>query len=588
MTFGSPAFFWASLALIPLAAVYLIRIRPRRQPVNTYFLWQRVFQEKAANSLFQRLRHLLSLLLLALTFLAATFALTQPRLDQNETPDLLILIDTSASMQTMEKGLTRLELAKTTAASWIKGLRGSQRAAIASVSDRLTYHSNLSNRARRLQDGLKAVAQTDIALSPRAFPELTLSGTRNGPSQSRILFLTDLQSQDMDLPPGIEIIRIGSEVPNLGITAADLRWKSPDEATLFVTVASTFSEPREVELEITPAANKDRIVRLFTMRIPAHGEASESIEIDSIRPGAWTLRANIKDGFNMDNSAPLGLSAPQPIPVQVQAANPFFYQQVIAAFSSADSLFSPVTGFARLSLAQGNPPPAESAVVFAPEGESPFWKNLGPEIPSGPPEILSPDHPLIARVDPALLEFSGARKLEAPQGSVVVLAHADGTPLLYTVSAAGSSAVVFNFDPAQGDFFLSPWFPVFIHDAAILLTGRNNSFPSCMPTGGSVEIPGTDATGSARFLKAGEPVDIPFHSSATLARTGHYTFTRNSIPWNVGAALLSPGESEKPSASIQTTTFQPTAGWPLSLWLLLAAILIALTEETLYHRRKVG
>jgi hypothetical protein len=432
------------------------------------------------------------------------------------------------------------------------------------------------------------VAASDIALSPHAFGELALPASDSTSTKSRILFLTDLQSQEMNLPPGIEVVRVGGAVPNIGITAADLRWKSPDEATLFATLSSTFPEQREIELEVASADNPAHIVRLFTMRIPAHGEAGESIDIDSIRPGAWLLRANIKDGFNMDNSVPLGLNAPQPIPVQVQADNPFFFQQVVSAFSRADSLFSPVTGSARLSLAQGNPPPSESAVVFAPQGESPLWKNLGAHIPPGPPEILSPDHPLIARVDPTLLGFPGARKLTAPEGSVVVLAHADGTPLLYTVSTADQSAVVFNFDPAQDDFFLSPWFPVFIHDAAILLTGRNNSFPSCLPTGGMIDIPGTDPTGSARFLKAGTRKDIPFETTATLPRTGHYTFTRDSISWNIGAALLAPGESGKPSDTTQTSTLQPTAGWPLSLWLLLAAILIALAEESLYHRRKVG
>lgn len=52
-------------------------------------------------------------------------------------------------------------------------------------------------------------------------------------------------------------------------------------------------------------------------------------------------------------------------------------------------------------------------------------------------------------------------------------------------------------------------------------------------------------------------------------------------------ALL-PGESGKSTAKPQTTTFQPASGWPLSLWFLLAAVLVILTEEALYHRRKVG
>ncbi len=588
MTFGFPAFFWASLALIPLAAVYFIRTRPRRQPVNAFFLWERVFQQKAASSLFQRLRNLLSLLLIAIAFLAAIFALTRPRFDDGETPDLLIIIDSSASMQTVENGESRIDAAKKTADSWINALSGSQRAAIASVSDRITYHSNLSNRARRLKEALVEIQPTHLALSPNALGELALLAPATTSSKSRILFLTDLQSQDMKLPDGVEVVTVGTETPNIGITAADLRWKAPGEATLFATLTSTFPEEREVEMEIISAGGEANLVRLFTVKLPANGQVSESIEIDSIQPGAWLLRANIKDSLTIDNSAPLGLNSPQAIPVQVKAENPFFFNQVISAFSRADSLFEPIDDFARLSLSQGNPPQTQAAVVFAPAGESPLWEKLGEPLPPGPPEILSQDHPLLARVDPSLLNFEGARKLTAPKGSVIVLTHADGTPLLYTLSTGEQSAVVFNFDPTQDDFFLSPWFPVFVHDAAVLLTGRNNSFPSSIPTGREIEIPGTESTGSASFLVADKKETIPFQTSAKIQHIGNYTFTRNSTAWNLGGALFAPGESGKATIKPATTTFQPAAGWPLSLWFLLAAVLVVLTEEALYHRRKVG
>ncbi len=588
MTFGFPAFFWASLALIPLAAVYFIRTRPRRQPVNAFFLWERVFQQKAASSLFQRLRNLLSLLLLAIAFLAAIFALTRPRFDDGETPDLLIIIDSSASMQTVENGESRIDAAKKTADSWINALSGSQRAAIASVSNRITYHSNLSNRARRLKEALDDIKPTDLALSPNALGELALLAPATTSSKSRILFLTDLQSQDMKFPDGIEVVTVGTETPNIGITAADLRWKAPGEATLFATLSSTFPEEREVELEIISAGGDAKLVRLFTVKLPANGQVSESIEIDSIQPGAWLLRANIQDSLAIDNTAPLGLNSPQAIPVQVKAENPFFFNQVISAFSRADSVFEPIDDFARLSLSQGNPPQTQAAVVFAPAGESPLWEKLGEPLPPGPPEILAQDHPLLARVDPSLLNFEGARQLTAPKGSVVVLAHADGTPLLYTISTGEQSAVVFNFDPTQDDFFLSPWFPVFVHDAAVLLTGRNNSFPSSIPTGSEIEIPGTETTGSASFLVSNNPQTIPFQTKANIQKIGNYAFTRNSTAWNLGGALFSPGESGKATTKPETTNFQPASGWPLSLWFLLAAVLVVLTEEALYHRRKVG
>lgn len=590
MTFGFPAFFWAALALIPLAAVYFIRTKPRRQPVNAFFLWQRVFQQKAASSLFQKLRNLLSLLLIALAFLASILALTRPRFDDGETPDLLIIIDCSASMQGTAEGKNRLDTAKEIASSWVTALSGSQRAAIASVADKLEYHANLTTRTRRLSEALDSISASDLALNPHALAELSLltSASADSTSKTRILFLTDRHSPEMEIPAGVEILSVGKDDGNIGITAADLRWNAPGEATLFTTLTSTFPKEREIELEVVSAGSEESIARLFTIKLPANGQASESIAISSINPGPWLLRAIIQDSLDIDNSAPIGLNSPQAIPVQVKAQNPFFFNQVISAFSRADSLFEPIDDFARLSLSQGNPPDTDTAVVFAPAGESPFWTKIGAEIAPGPPEIIAPDHPLLSRVDPALLTFDGARELTAPTGAVVILAHADGTPLLYTISTGGKAAVVFNFDPSQNEFFVSPWFPVFVHDAAVLLTGRDNSFPSSAATGAEIEIPGTEATGTATFLKSKASEKIPFHTPARIDRIGNYTFTRNSTPWNLGGALLSPGESGSAPKSTTAPSFTPASGWSLAAWFLLAAALVILIEELLYHRRRVG
>ncbi len=589
MTFGLPGFFWAALALLPLAAVYFIRTRPRRQTVNAFFLWQQVFKQKAASSLFQRLRNLLSLLLLALAFLAAVFALTRPRFDSGNTPDLLIIIDRSASMRGEEDGKSRLQLAKDMANSWITALSGSQRAAIAGVAGKLEYHANLTTRSRLLRDALDAIVPSDLALDPHALDELSLLSAASGdrPGKTRILFLTDRRSPATDLPEGVEIVSIGNDSGNIGITAADLRWDSPGEATLFTTLTSTFPEEREIELELV-SATEGILVRLFTMKIPAKGEASESIALDSIDPGAYLLRVTTGDSLAIDDTAPLGLNSPQAIPVQVKAKNPFFFNQVIAAFSRADSLFEPIDDFARLSLSEGNPPETEASVIFAPSGEAPFWNNLGDELPPGSPEIVSKDHPLLARLDPSLLTFDGARKLSAPEGAVTVLAHADGTPLIYTIATGDRSAVVFNFDPSREEFFLSPWFPVFVHDAAVLLTGRENQFPSAIATGNLIEIPGTETTGVASFRRGETITELPFETPTLVSQVGNYSFTRNSTPWNLGGALFSPGESGPPTGEAPPIEITPASGWPLAAWLLLAAIVVILAEEALYHRRKVG
>ncbi len=587
MTFGFPAFFWASLALLPLAAVYFIKIRPRRQPVNAFFLWQQVFKQKASNSLFQRMRNLLSLLMVALAFLAAVLALTKPRIGDGKAPDLLIVIDRSVSMTGIDDGKSRLAGAKELAASWITALGGSQRAAVATVAGKIEYRANLTNHAKLLRDALDGIVASELPLESHALDELALLATANSSAKTRILFLTDRHSPAMEIPAGVEVVPIGGQAGNAGITAADLHWDAPGRASLFVTLVSDFPDAREAELELV-AADSGKLAHLFSMHLPAHGEASDSIPLEGIGPGAWVLHLRGSDALASDDIAPLGLNAPQPIPVQVVAKNPFFFQQCIAAFSRADSLFEPIDGFARLSLAEGSAPETETSIIFAPAGESPFWKDVGAELSPGAPEVVAKEHALIARLDPALLAFDGAKKLTVPAGSIVVLAHADGTPLLYTCSANGRRAVVANFDPSREDFFLSPWFPVLIHDAAVLLTGRENTFPSTVATGSVVEVPGTEALSVATFRQKEKVAPLPLQTPVNIDRIGNYGFSRNSTNWQLGGAVLSAGETGPAAAGAPPPDLKLASGWPLAAWFLLVALVALFAEELLYHRRKVG
>ncbi|MFT4176823.1 MAG: VWA domain-containing protein [Luteolibacter sp.] len=589
MTFGAPLFFWAALALLPLTAVYFIRTRPRRQPVNTFFLWQRVFRQKASHSLFQRLRNLLSLLLVALAFLAAVMALTRPRWDDGKTPDLLIVIDRSASMQAMDGGKSRLSRAKDTARSWITALGGFQRAAVATVADRLEYRAHFTNHTRELRDALDAIEPSDIALAPHALDELTLlsaAANRDEP-KTRILFVTDRHSPPMKLPAGVEVVSVEAKEKNIGITAADLRWTAPGKATLFVSLISDFPENRDVELELV-SQETGKLAHLFTVNVPARGEVHESIPLESIDPGAWLLRKLGKDALALDDAAPLGLNAPQPIPVQVVAKNPFFFEQCVTAFSRADSLFTPAGETARLALSEGPPPGVDAAIVFSPSGDSVFWSDPGPELPPASPEIVAKDHPLLTRIDPSLLTFAGARNLTVPSGSIVILKYPDGTPLLYTSTVDGRKAVVFNFDPSRENFFLSPWFPVFVHEATVLLTGREYSFPSVAATGTSVEIPGIHPLTEAGFLTDWQWNGFSPDSPADISRVGHYRFVRDETTWHLGGALLSPGESGPALSDTSPPKLELATGWPLAAWLLLAGVIVLLAEEILYHRRKVG
>src|SRR5439155_19460440 len=78
MSLANPtALLWAGL-LIPVVAFYLLKTRRRRIPVSTGLFWRQIFEEKQRRSLWQRLRHLVSLLLQLVFLSLLVLALAEP------------------------------------------------------------------------------------------------------------------------------------------------------------------------------------------------------------------------------------------------------------------------------------------------------------------------------------------------------------------------------------------------------------------------------------------------------------------------------------------------------------------------------
>ncbi len=78
MNFLNPmAMIWAGLA-VPIIAFYILKIRLRRVPVSTVMFWEQIFEQKQPRSIWQHLRHLLSLLVQLAMLALLVFALAEP------------------------------------------------------------------------------------------------------------------------------------------------------------------------------------------------------------------------------------------------------------------------------------------------------------------------------------------------------------------------------------------------------------------------------------------------------------------------------------------------------------------------------
>jgi hypothetical protein len=590
MTLLAPAFLWTLLALVPLAAIYFLKVRPRRKPVTAYFLWQKIFTEKKASALFKKLRDLLSLLLMALAFAAVAFALAEPDFVGDERKDLLIVVDHSASMSAREGGATRLELAKKKARALVAGLNGSQRAAVASFADTTQMRAHPTRHRKGLLDAVDAIEPT--LLPSRVEALRSLQPGNEWMKDTRVLLITDGCLDAKTAMPNVELLHVGGEAENAGISRADFRTVpgGPGRLGLFIMAVSSFRNPVTADIALTHV-DSGRLVKVIPVTLQPGENPAVTLVLDEAPPGRWSASLVLDDAMAEDNTAHLFVPAAQPVPVGVLSDDPFFFQSIVSAFERSEQLLTPAADAksAALFLAKAKAPDGVSAVVFQPQGESRFWTEVSDELPAAVPRIVAKDHPLLRYLDAETINFAGARKLKAPAGAVVLVADEQGTPLIHLMRHGDQTVCVVNLDPLVAQFYLSAWFPVLIHKAVSHLSHREVTPPATVPAGSTIRVPGL-APGMQATIRnpAGTESGFMGPNTPVLAQVGFHEIRHSGGEWTAGCSLVAPAESqlriEAAKEGVKPVASGQSPGW----WLLVLAIAVVTGESVLYHRRKVG
>ena len=580
MSFLAPGLLWGLLALIPIAAVFFLKVRPRRQVTNAFFLWQKIFEEKKSSALFRRLRNLFSLILMLLAAAAIIFAMSRPRLDQDDGRDLLVVVDISASMAAGPEDERGIDLALQEAEGIVTALNGTRRMALASFADQLEFVSHLSDSPRDLLQAVRTLDTRDVPISGEA--RRTLNQYAGTDQNYRVILLTDGHGGLEGLDDKIEVMRVGEPLQNAGLVEADFGWipGKTDTVGFFYRIASSFTETKQAELELRNA-DQGGIARLLPITLEPGLTEPMVLEIGQAGPGKWIASLNISDDFPKDNEIEMVLPARKKIAIRVSAKQDYFFQRCLEAFDLSGGILRAAPEEAELVLAQGAPDGDEPALVFGPDGDSPYWTSLGDPVEVLAARVVVEGHPVLKHLDLEGLPFSGARALTPPDGAIILAQSESGLPLIYKSSRNGRTAIVVNLDPTQGDFFLSPWFPVLVHDAARHLKSREQDWRAVYPTGTVITIPddGTLTKPDGEVLGAG-PAELDEIGLFSLALPGQTTV--------FGASLLHPGESlldqSGPAASAQDVA----SGNPPAIWLIIIALIIIAVESILYHRRKLG
>ncbi len=156
---------WGVLLSIPplVFLLYFLKLRRQTQEVPSTYLWQRAIEDMHVNSLWQRLKRNL-LLLLQLLFLAALiFACLRPGVHGKQATGRrwILMLDNSASMQATDLPSSRLDAAKTKARKQLALMNRGDVAMVIAFSDRADILQGFTGDTRRLLTAIDRIGPTN-------------------------------------------------------------------------------------------------------------------------------------------------------------------------------------------------------------------------------------------------------------------------------------------------------------------------------------------------------------------------------------------------------------------------------------------
>ncbi|HLQ44107.1 MAG TPA: BatA and WFA domain-containing protein, partial [Planctomycetaceae bacterium] len=196
MSLANPlALLWLGL-IVPVVIFYILKVRLRRVPVSTILFWRRIYDERQPRSLWQRLRHWLSLLAQIALLLLLTGALCEPFFvwETRQLRRIVLIVDNSASMNATDISPSRLAAAKEAASQVIRGMRDRDELSIVTAGGLPRVVCGFSSHARTLTRAVDAVAATDNPTRVSDAIDLArrLLGERQDEHHCEIVVLTDV------------------------------------------------------------------------------------------------------------------------------------------------------------------------------------------------------------------------------------------------------------------------------------------------------------------------------------------------------------------------------------------------------------
>jgi hypothetical protein len=363
-----PLWGWGLLALIPPAILALYFLKLKRQPlaVPSTYLWSRTIEDLHVNSLWQRLRQSLLLLLQLLLIVLLAITLIRPGWKGTELIGhrFIFLVDKSASMAATDVGTggtSRLDEAKTQIRNLIEQMKTGDQAMIISFSSRAIADQSYTGDRKLLRTKLDLISQTshtsDLNEALRAASGLANPGQTGDASKGDVGFAEAMPATLYLFTDGkfakVKNFRLGNLDPiyqkigsedcgNVSIAAFGTGHHpdKPDKIEAFARVQNFGFKPAEMEaslyingtladaqkvklpprkFKVVKVVRKDQTVEEKQLEPPTiasiNFELARTAELEKdgiLRLEIKPLGSDVEDYLKEDNKAYAVVSAPHP------------------------------------------------------------------------------------------------------------------------------------------------------------------------------------------------------------------------------------------------------------------------------------
>ncbi len=596
MSFGALAGWQAWLALLATAGLFswlfFLKIRAPRVAVPSLLLWQRVLDEAREMTLWERIRKVVSWIVITLIGVMLVLAVMRPAPSVTAAGGgrRLIILDSSWSMgAATSAGETRWDRALAEARALIQASAGDE-VAVATTAD-----------------GLVEGPSTDAVLLEAALDRLVPSGGEGSDwprlaNVSKVHFLTDgtvpRAMADLEATGADVVVQsVYEAAPNVAITAFEVY--EPGDPTAqaegYLELANYSAEAQTARLVVARGTREVGDVQIDL----AAGEAVRQV-VALGTEGDARVRARISAPNNalaVDDEAVAWIARAEQLSVTVVTPEPGFLKVLFdslpgmrVTYIAPGAYDQPRQGAEHVLVFDHWVPPAAPTkpALFVSPMLTPGTGWLGTSRDESKPVWATADrHPVLRGVDPATVMLERARSVES-EAWTPVARSATGVPLVSVKETTEARGVMlgFGFLEAESNVALQPAFPVLVVNAIEWL-GR--------PTLAGQLRPGVVAVDAAltRVMSAdGETLPTTAFGDAQLVRfpkPGLYLAEgggmRTTFAVNVGDPQVSNVNRTSLSDEAQAQSAAARANDPWWPWIIGIAFLLVLVEWWTWHRR---